>query len=447
MEDAIAEAEAVREAYDSVARVQERATLAQFGVTYEGDIDSSTGSSDVESGEDDTEVLELLSGRESVMAFPLEEMVSVLRAGKCNWFELVSAAEEMGFDPNVVESQYEAIRSNLAKHELELLQQSHAAFVQIEKDETPQRVREAAALNGEIVSESDTDNPDDYFHSDRVSAVLRKKVIAVRRKCQRDRAKAVAERNLLQRKRTKKVSGILADYPDIGKRIEEFVSERSVGADAWRRTGVLTFDGNKAVKQKVTYARIKEHLETIYNRKFAYGTVVQLCIARNRRRRSAARYKGVAKVTSRRARKGFQLRYNPDNHWSSALYRNLAYLQYTDGTNTVNINRDDAAGFRLDTLATHRLHRSPVVQGKEILTTHTDFVTSYPSVLQTSSYNFTASKTTGEICAGVVKGAGVFPKNPAQHAADLSMLESVSSINAAFVNSSTGVHSGRSRRR
>ncbi len=146
---------------------------------------------------------------------------------------------------------------------------------------------------------------------------------------------------------------------------------------------------------------------------FAYGTVVQLCVAQNRRRHSAARYKGVAKVTSRRARKGFQLRYNPDNHWSSALYRNyLAYLQYTDGTNVLNVNRDDAAGFRLDTLATHRLHRSPVVRGQEILTTHTDYVNSYPSVLQTSSYNFTASKTTGEVCAGVVKGAGVFPKIP-----------------------------------
>ncbi len=39
------------------------------------------------------------------------------------------------------------------------------------------------------------------------------------------------------------------------------------------------------------------------------------------------RYKGVAKVTSRRARKGFMLKYNlkynPDAHWSAAFYRNL----------------------------------------------------------------------------------------------------------------------------
>ena len=28
--------------------------------------------------------------------------------------------------------------------------------------------------------------------------------------------------------------------------VELYVQERSVGADAWRRTGILTFDGNKA---------------------------------------------------------------------------------------------------------------------------------------------------------------------------------------------------------
>ena len=56
------------------------------------------------------------------------------------------------------------------------------------------------------------------------------------------------------------------------------------------------------------------------------------------------------------------------------------------------------------------------------LTTRTDYVNSYPSTLQATSYNFSATETTGEICAGVVKRAGVFKKNAAQHAADLSML-------------------------
>ena len=199
----------------------------------------------------------------------------------------------------------------------------------------------------------------------------------------------------------------------------------------------ITFDGNKPIKEKVTYERIRRHLQEVYQHNFSYGTVVQVCVARNRRRCSATRYRGIAQVTSRRARKGFCLRYNTDSHWSSAFYRHLNYVQFMDGQAIVNINRDDAAGFRMDTLSTHRLHKTPVVRGKEILTTHTDFVNSYPSTLQTTSYNFPGTKTTMEICAGVVKGAKIYPKNPAQHAADLEMLECADSIKPVFLNSVT----------
>ncbi len=148
----------------------------------------------------------------------------------------------------------------------------------------------------------------------------------------------MAEQNFLSRKVSRKVRGILDQFPNIGKEIEAFVEESNVGAEAWRRTGVLTFDGNTRVKSKVTYERIRQHLIRIYNRNFSFGTVVQLCVARNKRRNSARRYKGVAKVTSRRARKGFMIKYNPDAHWSSAFYRNLSLVQYTDGHSIINIS-------------------------------------------------------------------------------------------------------------
>ena len=54
----------------------------------------------------------------------------------------------------------------------------------------------------------------------------------------------------------------------------------------------------------------------------------------------------------------------------------------TDGTNIINVNRDDASGFRLDTLATHKQYGAPTLRGSEVLTTHTDYVNRYPSVLQ-----------------------------------------------------------------
>ena len=119
------------------------------------------------------------------------------------------------------------------------------------------------------------------------------------------------------------------------------------------------------------------------------------------------------------------------------LYRGLSHVQYADGSNIVNINRDDAAGFRLDTMTTHILHKTPMVQGQNTLTTYTDYVNKYPSTLQTTSYNFTGTHTTPELCAGVVKATGIYPKNPAQHSADIKMLESVSELSQAFLNPRT----------
>ena len=72
---------------------------------------------------------------------------------------------------------------------------------------------------------------------------------------------------------------------------------------------------------------------------------------------------------------------------SKALYRNLILIEYTDGSDITNINRDDASGFRLDTLTTHGKHGTPAVIGQDVLTTHMDYVNRYPSILQTTSYN------------------------------------------------------------
>ena len=125
-------------------------------------------------------------------------------------------------------------------------------------------------------------------------------------------------------------------------------------------------------------------------------------------------------------RRAFALENNPDANWSSALYRGLNYVQYTDGRNVMYVNRDDAAGFRLDTMSTHRL------QGKESLTTQTDFVNYYPSLLPTSLYNFAKTGTTVALCAGIVKASGLYSKNAAQHAADIKMLEELPQIYPNF---------------
>ena len=263
------------------------------------------------------------------------------------------------------------------------MKQSFEAFTAASEADL-EDTRTAAAYNDNIVTDSEDEDLGELVRLSSLASKRAKEVIAQKRKglvrhvkCQK--AKALADRRFLSRTVSKKVKNIVDKFPDIGKSIEAFVEASNFGADAWRRTGVLTFDGNQRLKTKVTYSRIQQHLEEKYNRKFSYGTVVQLCIARNRRHRAARNYRGAARVTSRRARKGFELRFNPDTHWSCALYQGLNFIQYTDGTEASNANRDDACGYRLDTLARNSQHRSLVVDGRQTLTTYTDYVNKYSS--------------------------------------------------------------------
>ena len=442
VEAALSDIQCIREAISDLASIEDTALLKSFGI----DVESSPSSSESEDDPDeDKELLQLNHVTIREIFESVGNLPGLLKKCNYNWFEFIVCVEEQLHKG--ISCVSNALFDTITTHDYpdlnkELLHQSYAAYSIIEEDEYEQS-RMARIVNGEIVSESDSDDPESYVGiseplSESGKALIVKKRRAIQRRCKRKQEKAIAERHFLSRKGSTRVSKILKDCPDIGETIEAFVREHQVGADAWRRTGVLTFDGNTKVKEKVTYEKIRQHLQNEYHRKFSYGTVIQLCVPRNKRRLSSKRYKSVAKVTSRRARKGFNLKFNPDEHWSGAFYKGLNKLQYTDGLNMVNINRDDATGFRLDTLTTCKQYTTPVVQGSEVLSTRTDYVNKYPSVLQTTSYNFSGTHTTGELCAGVVKAPKVHQKNPAQHMADLCMLESRTELAPAFLNPQTG---------
>ena len=272
-----------------------------------------------------------------------------------------------------------------------------------------------------VITESESDNPDDWLSLDIQKKIKQRRELN-KKKHKRMYAKKKVEQKLLGRKVPKVVSKVLNKFPNIGRDIEEFVRSRNVGADAWRRTGVLTFDGNTKTGPKATYKRIQEHLQAKYHTTFGYGTIVQLCVVRNKRRLSAKRYKGVARIMCRRARKGFSVRMNPDAHWNTALYRGLDHLQLKDGRDKVILNRDDASGFRLDTTYTHKQHKGVQLTSAPDTTTRVDYVNKYTSVLQTTSYLFPETDTTPKTCVGVVKPHFLFEKSPAQHMADINML-------------------------
>ena len=436
VEQTLSKIQQIHEAISELASIEDKALIQSFGLA---EIDlSSEEESDVEEG---NEVLEPL-------VLPVSaDIKEMLRRYNFNWFELIENLKsqmQQDFSSTMLAQLYESLsKCDFDSDEVSLLRQSYQAFCAAEEDVYEQE-RTARAVNGEIVSESESDTPESYTTvSDPLSTagkkLIEKKRMMIKRRSRRRLEKAIANERFLCRRVSKRANRILQKFPDVGETIEKFVEEHQVGADAWRRTGVLTFDGNTKIENKVTYEKIRQHLQDTYQHKFSYGTVIQLCVPRNKRRQSAKSYAGVAKVTSRRARKGFNLRLNPDEHWSAALYSGLTKLEYVDGRNLVNINRDDSTGFRLDTLTTCSQYKTPIVQGREVLTTRTDYVNKHPSLLQTTSYNFSKTNTTGEVCVGVVKAFPLHQKNPAQHFADLCMLESKEELKPVFLNLQSGL--------
>lgn len=262
-------------------------------------------------------------------------LIEILKKSEYNWFELVERIEaevqenSEGINKGV-EGFYKRISQlGLSNVQLQKVDLSHSAFLAAQ-DDMQSEERICRVINREVVTDTESDDPEAYtglknglsktYLSKASIDVVLKKRIAIR-------AKMISER-FRHRNCSKRQNRILSECPDIGDVIEEYVKDNSVGADCWRRTGVLTFDGNTKLKSKVTYESIRQHLQQVYKRHFSYGSVVHLCVARNRRHRSATRYRVVAKVTTRIARKGFNLKYNPDSHWSSALYRGLNQIQY-----------------------------------------------------------------------------------------------------------------------
>ena len=137
---------------------------------------------------------------------------------------------------------------SLTQQQKELLTQSYSAYQttvasNIYEERTP------SMLNGEIVSNSQSDNAAEYVDLkaltiERTRNILARKRKALARQIWWQKSKIIAAKNFLRRKRSRTVQSVEAKLPDIGKSIEDFVSQRNIGADAWRHTGVLTFDGN-----------------------------------------------------------------------------------------------------------------------------------------------------------------------------------------------------------
>ena len=129
------------------------------------------------------------------------------------------------------------------------------------------------------------------------------------------------------------------------------------------------------------------------------------------------------------------MKFNPDTHYSCSLYKVLGKNSALKiQANKIVLNRDDQAGFRLDTTYTHSKHRMLSVDQE--VTTRTDFVNKYSSVLQSSTYLFMARDKPDERAAELSKIMLRKKKNASQHAADFKFLKTTEEFKHLFLGKS-----------
>ena len=358
-----------------------------------------------------------------------------LRELSWNWFAFVTLLEEQFknqgytsavFDQFLMDFASQLPDLGLNEEEQRLTEHSRLAYLE------HLRQREADMAR---ITDSSSNSSDEEYYEEALSQAQREtislKFKQIDEKFRKKAKKEIEAQRFLRKKVSKSTKTIIDTYPDIGDVIESFVQESDVGADSWRRTGVYTFSGDQKKSKRVTFSKIQEKLKEHNGRHFSYGTVVQLCVCRHKRRLSSKRYKGVANVKYQRARKSFSIKYNPDCKWSRSLYKVLDQLQ-RDGKHIMLLNRDDQAGFRLDSTYTHK--SLPTLSVRPTATTRTDFMNKYSAQLQVTSYNFSKTSTSAEVCVGIVKASGLHEKSPSQHAADMQKVEKLEVARPVFLS-------------
>ena len=256
VEDVIAHVEYIRTAIEKLAMTKELAVLRNLGLTCNDKESSDSENEDSGSCDEDGQSLTTC---EDVTP---QELTSLVQESQLNWFEIAEKLENThGHQcPHVKELSKFINSLEISMKEKEQLRISYEAFT-LDEQFNLNNQREASMYNGDIVTESKSDDPDTINNSQTpldpaLKKIIEKKRTSIKRQTQRKKVKRIMEQNFLGRKTSTRVDSIVKKYPVIGDTIETFVRDNNVGAEAWRCTGMLTFDGNVKKKQKVTYERI-----------------------------------------------------------------------------------------------------------------------------------------------------------------------------------------------
>ena len=193
VEESIKEAQRIRDAVEELAQTQDKALMEVYGILDPADSSDSCCESDEEKEPLENKMTEL-------SADTLSTLVTLLIESQFNWFELQKRSMDVleGRDEAAVLSQFfqKVPQCGFEEHEVDLIKQSHDAYCAAEAEECRQQ-RVANAINGDVVTDSESDDPDSYIGFDPKSElgemVIVKKRAAIKRRARRLRAKMIAE--------------------------------------------------------------------------------------------------------------------------------------------------------------------------------------------------------------------------------------------------------------
>jgi hypothetical protein len=194
---------------------------------------------------------DLLQQKEAIT----KRLIDILRSCDLNWIEFVHIICNIMHNKSLdeIKNMLDCFAQKLPNLDVnEDDQHSINQSIQAYTIQSRQQEKEDNVDNVLVLSESDSEDPDKLCRVqdplDEIGkTVIMKKRASIRRKAKREIKKRIAEWRFLRKRRSKKIGKIQTECPDIGHTIEEFMRKRGVGADSWRRTGVLTFDGHRRV--------------------------------------------------------------------------------------------------------------------------------------------------------------------------------------------------------
>ena len=237
---------------------------------------------------------------------------------------------------------------------------------------------------------------------------------------------AAAQRSLAgERGRSAHLDTVLSNWPDIGDKIEAICKDLYIGADAHRKDGALTISrAAKCVKGGVGFKQILVELEQRHDIKISYRALHDLRTIQDRRKRSAARQKGVVDLKLRRSVKRIG-QDNLDDHAQNAMYRLVHYLRdRTSFEDTLWIQRDDHSKVRGGSSESTR-GATVTATGEGASAQQHDYMNPdlFSTMYATSMLVSGCADGGAERCLAVVKADKLSPSTPTQHYADFYMLQ------------------------